>query len=302
MKHLLAFTLPLGLAFLTSAEARLFSIPAKSAAPGSEVSFPIYFDNASGCASIQIEVNYDVQLLEFTGFETGTGLGSQFEPTSFAENGVVTLIWTRATPLTTGNGSLGWVTFTVNPGAESGSETPLTIANHEISDETGVVDFSLTETVTAVSGTLMVSIGEPDTDNDGIPDAWEIANSLDPDVSNSQLDTDFDGRTDFLEYAFGGNPQLADPQRSPVMTSAQSEGATFLALTFDRRQPSSLVYRVWESTDLGTWDEIAITPNLSGTPVDHGDGTERVTVRSSFKMTGNGAEPAGFMKVEVITP
>jgi len=115
-------------------------------------------------------------------------------------------------------------------------------------------------------------------------------------------DITLDGRSDFLEYAFGGNPQIADPERSPVMTSTQSEGATFLALTFDRRQPSPLVYRVWESTDLGTWDEIAIAPNLTGTPVDHGDGTERVTVRSSLRMTGNGAEPAGFMKVEVVTP
>lgn len=302
MKQLLTIGFLFGLAVSNPLEARTFSIPAKSGEPGTEISLPVYFDNASGCASIQLEINYDVGVLEFTGFETGSGLGSQFEPTSFAENGVVTLIWTRATSLSSGSGCLGWLNFQINSGAELGSLVPVTIANHETSDETGVVDLSLTESFTAVSGMLLVSNQEMDGDSDGIPDTWESANLLDPNVSNVDVDTDSDGRTDFLEYAFGGDPQAADPGRSPLIGVFPIEGSEFLSLTFSRRQFSPLIYRVWASTDLSSWEEVAIEPNLIGSPLDQGDGTERVTVRSGLKIAGSNADSAGFMKIEVERP
>lgn len=301
MKHALAFTVCV-FALAPIVEGRTFALPAKSAAPGTEVVFLVTFDDASGCASIQIQLNYDVQILDYVGFETGTGLGSQFQPTSFAENGVVTLIWTRPTGLVSGSGSLGLVKFRVNSGATTGLVTPVKISNFETSDETGVVEYSLAEPITAVSGALTVSRGELDSDLDGIPDAWETANLLDPHLSNGNADTDHDGRSDFLEYAFGGNPHAADPGRSPAASSTTDAGAKYLVLTFNRQRDTSLVYRVRESSALGTWDEIAIASRLVGSPQDQGDGTERVTVRSSFRMTGDGAAPSGFMKVELEKP
>lgn len=283
-------------------DGRTFSIPAKSAAPGTQVVFPITLDAANDCASIQIQLNYDVQLLTFVGFELGTGLGSQFTPTSFVENGVITLIWTRDTGLVSGSGSLGQIRFAVNPGAKLSSLTSLTISNFETSDETGVVEFSLIEPFSVVSGSLLVSIGEPDLDDDGIPDTWETTHSLDPESSNFVSDSDHDGRSDFLEYAFGGNQRAADPGRTPATSSTIHSGENYLSLTFYRRQSSSLLFRVMESSTLNSWEEILLPERTVGPPVDHGDGMESVTVRSSFRMKGTGATPKGFMKVEVVKP
>lgn len=290
------------LAFYPMAEARTFSLPTKSAAPGSEVVFPLSLDVATGCASIQIEINYDVGMLSFVRFENSTGLGSQFSPTSFAENGVITMIWTRATGLLSGSGTLGRVRFRVNSGAKEGAFTPLAISNCETSDETGVVEFALTENVSLVSGGLAVSAALLDSDTDGIPNAWETANLLDPSVSNFSIDSDQDGRSDFLEYAFGGNPRGNDAVRSPSANSVMEMGVKYLSLSFDRRPGANLVYRVMESSSLGTWEEVVLPARMVGIPLNHGDGTERVTVRSRFRIGGAGGSPTGFMKVEVERP
>lgn len=52
--------------------------------------------------------------------------------------------------------------------------------------------------------------GLTDTDGDGIPDAWEIANRLDPFFSDAAYDEDDDDLTNAQEYAQGTNPWLLD--------------------------------------------------------------------------------------------
>lgn len=118
-------------------------------------------------------------------------------------------------------------------------------------------------------GNARVSAEDPDTDGDGIPDAWEIANFLDPDSSDFEVDTDHDGRSDFLEYAFGGNPHGADPDRGSSCGAVQETGADYLSLSFDRRKYSSLVYRVMESSTLASWAEVTLASRMIGTPTDH---------------------------------
>lgn len=49
-----------------------------------------------------------------------------------------------------------------------------------------------------------------DTDSDGTPDNWEIANTLNPLVADGSADTDLDGLTNVREYQYGTNPKLAD--------------------------------------------------------------------------------------------
>ena len=50
-----------------------------------------------------------------------------------------------------------------------------------------------------------------DTDEDGMPDAWELANGLDPFADDASGDADGDGITNLLEYTHDLDPQEADP-------------------------------------------------------------------------------------------
>jgi hypothetical protein len=61
-------------------------------------------------------------------------------------------------------------------------------------------------------GVIRISVaGVLDSDGDGMPDDWEIANGLNPnDPSDASKDPDGDGLTNLQEYQQGTNPHLAD--------------------------------------------------------------------------------------------
>lgn len=120
-----------------------------------------------------------------------------------------------------------------------------------------------------VSGPLGVSSNQTlivvlptDTDGDGLPDAYELANSLNPnDSTDAGKDSDGDGFTNTQEYLAGTNPQLA--------SSALRITATALA-NGDFRVSFSTVtgkfYGVEHNTDLTVtngWN--AFTNNVPGT-------------------------------------
>ncbi|MBI3583162.1 MAG: 6-bladed beta-propeller [Nitrospinae bacterium] len=50
----------------------------------------------------------------------------------------------------------------------------------------------------------------PDTDGDGMPDAWEEANGLNPNLNDASLDPDNDGLTNLNEYLSGSDPHNPD--------------------------------------------------------------------------------------------
>ena len=77
---------------------------------------------------------------------------------------------------------------------------------------TGSGSVIITANNDGLSATIMLnSFAELDSDGDGMPDAWEIANGLNPyDPTDAGLDPDGDGLTNLQEYKLGTNPHVYD--------------------------------------------------------------------------------------------
>ena len=118
--------------------------------------------------------------------------------------------------------------------------------------------------------------------NSGVPDAWAIQHSLDP---NGPLfatnDTDHDGLSDMLEYALNTNPRAASTVGLPAMGQ---DAQHHMTITFVRRKDApQLQYIVEVSDDLVTWHSGPLyTTEL--TPVNQGNSTELVTTRTVATM------------------
>lgn len=87
--------------------------------------------------------------------------------------------------------------------------------------------------------TLPVVPQSLDTDGDGMPDAWEIVNKLDPFVNDAALDPDGDGLTNLQEYLAGTDPQNPDTDGDGIPDGLDpnpldpSDGLRPTTLTFD---------------------------------------------------------------------
>ena len=96
-------------------------------------------------------------------------------------------------------------------------------------------DYLLTATATDVNGntseisaTRIVQINT-DTDGDGIPDVYESANGLNPNLNDAALDKDGDGLTNAQEFRAGSDPQSG---ASRFHISAVTRSGSDLGLTF----------------------------------------------------------------------
>ena len=69
---------------------------------------------------------------------------------------------------------------------------------------------------------------QPDTDNDGVPDDWEIDNGLNPSIGDAYEDPDEDGFTNLQEYFADTDPR--DPNSFPQLSEPKLNLAIILLL------------------------------------------------------------------------
>ena len=96
-----------------------------------------------------------------------------------------------------------------------------------------------------------------DTDGDGIPDAWETANGMNPNDSNdAALDSDGDSVSNYLEYLAGTNPQNAGSVFKVGTVAATGPGGAFV-ITFTAQAGRSYTVQYRISLSSGSWLEVA---------------------------------------------
>lgn len=114
-----------------------------------------------------------------------------------------------------------------------------------------------------------------DTDGDGLPDAWEIANGLDPnDPNDADRDADGDGisnRNEYLAgtYAFDANDGFQ------LTLSEVNNGNTILEFFAIRGR----TYTVQSSTNLQQWTSVGFRVDASGSLLNHYSASDYRTLR-----------------------
>ena len=286
------------------ADSRNFSMPSYLANPGGILEVPLSLDNAAGLAAIQVQVNFDPEVLELQTVTAGP-LGAAFELSQGNGDGFVQLTFFRGEALAGGAGRLAVLKFRANSGAETSLFSELAIADLSLSDSTGVIDLRQKDTLVTTNGQVAVTVQQNiDNARNGLPDWWEMQHGLNPLTANAELDPEHDGLPNLLEYAFGGNPTVADASERGVRAGrVEADGKTFLSLGFYRRLgDSTLLFRVQESADLGVWNNLNLPQQVIGTPQNMGDGTEYVRVRGTLPATGANPAPRGFLRVVAERP
>jgi hypothetical protein len=283
------------------AEDRHFAIPSYLVNSGAVVHVPITLDNAAGLASINLQINFDQEVLKLEAVTPGP-LGQAFEFSEAEGGGFVQLIFVRADELIGGSGRLATLQFRAYPGAIVDLSSELTIADLGLSDATSVIDLRQKDNLILSNGEIKVS-AHPNIDNarSGLPDWWEISHGLDPLVDNRMLDLDYDGMPNLLEYAFGGNPRVNDALARQLQTGDyQIDDEHFMKVGFYRRIGDPLLsFRLQESLDLVEWNDLNFESRIIGAPQNLGNNIQFIEVLGTLPMTGPDASPSGFMRVIV---
>jgi hypothetical protein len=113
--------------------------------------------------------------------------------------------------------------------------------------------------ITSAVASLIIIL--PDTDGDGLPDAWELANGTNPNLNDALADADHDGLNNLQEFIAGTSPTNA---ASVLKIETFQRLGTNLILSFPA--VSNRGYTVQTRADLGVsnwqnWQEIPAAPS-----------------------------------------
>lgn len=143
-----------------------------------------------------------------------------------------------------------------------------------------------------------------DTDDDGLPNAWEVLFGLNQNDANgingSTGDPDFDGFTNLEEFGYGLDPHSFDLFGAPTITAQvnPADGKKYFTVTYRRRTDApSLIYEIQTTMDMITWTTAsADLEPVSVTPIT--PTLEAVTVRVPPPI-GSLGTPRKFVRVQV---
>ncbi len=117
-----------------------------------------------------------------------------------------------------------------------------------------------------VNGTIDMGAYEYyDTDNDGLPNQWEIDNSLDPDVNDADGDADNDGQSNMSEYLSGSDPQVwnADPPEVSNISISELGGEMPLSFTLTDVQADLCDIEVQYKQDGGVYVDATVIGDVT---------------------------------------
>jgi hypothetical protein len=83
----------------------------------------------------------------------------------------------------------------------------------------------------------------PDSDGDGMPDAWELANGTDPWINDANADPDHDGFTNLQEYWAGTSPTNAASALRIESAFELADGSQVLSFTAMSNHSYTVLYR-----------------------------------------------------------
>jgi hypothetical protein len=175
------------------------------------VRVPVKVDKTTGVASVAVRLSYNSYLLTVVGVTNGPLTGSfGMQYTNGA--GYVDIVISSATEISTTDGILAYVDFSVKAGTAVGTISELSITQSELGDQYGG-ELEWRTGIAESNGYIWVVYGTGDADGDGLTDYQEqhFDGSLlyDPGVRDTDAgnpDTDADGMKDGAEVRAGTDP------------------------------------------------------------------------------------------------